>query len=220
MMEIWTIDLCFISPFHTTGNNMGSFIQIARSQDRKGNSIPYIPATHLKGVMRCEAERIMRGSAGISCFITGNPYSTDHEIMVCDEVKAGGYGCPVCSLFGVPNIDGGGGFREGKLRFLDFYPSKGKEEVNILRRSHVMINREFQVKEEHALYSEEAIPSGTIFTGDIIIRTGLTDEEKRVFLASLHTMACYGLGKNRSRGFGALKIGEIKKSDGTVISEV
>lgn len=83
-----------------------------------------------------------------------------------------------------------------------------------------MINREFQVKEEHALYSEEAIPSGTIFTGDIIIRTGLTDEEKRVFLASLHTMACYGLGKNRSRGFGALKIGEIKKSDGTVISEV
>lgn len=219
-MEVWSIDLCFVSPFHTTGTNLGSFIRIARSLDSTGMSIPYIPATHLKGVMRCEAERIMRGSAGISCFVTGNPDSPGHAIQVCDEVKSGGYGCPVCSLFGVPNTDGGGGFREGKLRILDFYPSGGSGGVAVQRRSHVMINREFQVKEEHALYSEEAIPPGTVFTGNIIIRSGLTDDEKRLFLASLHAMAGYGLGKNRSRGFGALKIGYIKKSDRVMVSEV
>ena len=48
---------------------------------------------------------------------------------------------------------------------------------------------------------------------NIIVRDGLTEEEERVFLASLHAMADYGLGKNRSRGFGALYFGNIKKSD-------
>ena len=213
MMEVWTVDLCFTTPFHTTGTSLGSFIRIARGRDRSGSETPYIPATHLKGVMRCEAERIMRSTSGISCFITGEPVSEDHEIVVCDEVKAGGTGCPVCSLFGFPNTEGGGGFREGKLRFLDFYPSGNQKEIGVLTRSHVMINRDYQVKQEHALYSEEAVPSGTVFTGNIIVRDGLTEEEERVFLASLHAMADYGLGKNRSRGFGALYFGNIKKSD-------
>jgi CRISPR/Cas system CSM-associated protein Csm3 (group 7 of RAMP superfamily) len=219
-MEVWAIDLCFVSPFHSTGTNMGSFIQVTRGSDAKGMNVPYIPATHLKGVMRCEAERIMRTVAGISCYITGRPDVPGHVIEVCDEVKTGGYKCPVCSLFGVPNIDGGGGFREGKLRFLDFYPSRENEEVKIERRSHVMINRKYLVKEKGALYSEEAVPSGTIFTGNIIVRSVLSEEEERLFMASLHAMAGYGLGKNRSRGFGAIKIGNIRKSDHVMVSEV
>ena len=82
-----------------------------------------------------------------------------------------------------------------------------------------MIDREFLVKVEEGLYSEEAIASGTIFSGHIIIRSPLSTDEERIFQAALHAMAAYGLGKNRSRGFGQIEVVRVEKTDRISIPE-
>ncbi len=219
-MEILAVDLKCLSPFHTTGAVAGSFIEVLKWRSPGGRITPYIPATHIKGVMRCEAERMLRTTENIPCFITGDP-NPDHpkKIVVCDEVNGGGYRCPICSLFGVPNTQGGGGYREGKIRVLDFYPSHFPNQPDIKRRTHVMIDREFLVKVDEGLYSEEAIAAGTIFSGHIIIRTPLSENEERILMASLHAMAAYGLGKNRSRGFGQIEVLKVEKTDRVSIPE-
>ncbi|MDD1724403.1 MAG: RAMP superfamily CRISPR-associated protein [Methanospirillum sp.] len=199
-MEVWEIDLECTSPFHTTGTVAGSFIQVLRTGRSLNGGDVYIPATHLKGVMRCEAERIMRTMQDIPCYITGDP-GDKGNIKLCDEGEKGGILCPVCSVFGVPHGEEGGGYREGKIRVMDFFLTDGGDR-RIEKRSHVTINREYQVKEEGALYSEEAVPARSIFSGRIIIRTTLTDEEDRLLEGCIHAMADYGIGRDRSRGFG------------------
>ncbi len=173
---------------------------------------PYIPATHVKGVMRTEAERILRTTENISCYITGNP-----KVVLCDEVKNGGFGCDVCRIFGVPNTRGGGDYREGKIRITDFKTEKNVEAVS---RMHVSIERDTQTKSEHALFNMLSVPSKTEFSGYIIIREALTTSEEKLLAASIHSMAHYGIGKDRSRGLGgimdspeSLKISEVSQNE-------
>lgn len=210
-MEVWEIELTCTSPFHTTGTVAGSFIQVLRTGRGLTGGEVYIPATHLKGVMRCEAERIMRTIQDIPCYITGDPADSG-RIQVCDEVEKGENLCPICSVFGVPHSDGGGRYREGKIRVMDFYLTDG-EDHRIERRSHVTINREFLAKEEHALYSEEVVPAQSVFSGQIIIRQALTEEEERLLRGCINAMADYGIGRDRSRGFGQVSVLYKPKTD-------
>ncbi len=207
-MKILKLSLTFKNDFHTTGESKGSLVDFLK--DSKDS--PYIPATHVKGVMRTEAERILRTTENISCYITGNP-----KVVLCDEVKNGGFGCDVCRIFGVPNTRGGGDYREGKIRITDFKTEKNVEAVS---RMHVSIERDTQTKSEHALFNMLSVPSKTEFSGYIIIREALTTSEEKLLAASIHSMAHYGIGKDRSRGLGgimdspeSLKISEVSQNE-------
>lgn len=157
--------------------------------------------------MRTEAERILRSTESIPCFITGNP-----SVILCDEVKNGGFRCDVCRIFGVPNTEGGGNYREGKIRITDF---KTAENIQAVSRMHVSIKRETQTKSEHALFNMLSVPCKTEFSGYILIREALTASEEKLLHASIHSMAHYGLGKDRSRGLGG-----IDSIDGLKITEI
>ncbi len=207
-MKILRISLKFKNDFHTTGESKGSLIDFLKDSW----DAPYIPATHIKGVMRTEAERLLRSIENIPCFITGNP-----EVILCDEVKNGDFGCDVCRIFGVPNTEGGLVYREGKIRITDFKTCKNIEAVS---RAHVSIERGTQTKIEHALFNMHSVPAETEFTGYILIREALTASEEKLLHASIHSMVHYGLGKNRSRGLGGiidsedcLKISEISQDE-------
>lgn len=207
-MKILKLSLTFKNDFHTTGESKGSLVDFLK--DSKDS--PYIPATHVKGVMRTEAERILRTTENISCYITGNP-----KVVLCDEVKNGGFGCDVCRIFGVPNTRGGGDYREGKIRITDFKTEKNVEAVS---RMHVSIERDTQTKSEHALFNMLSVPSKTEFSGYIIIREALTTSEEKLLAASIHSMAHYGIGKDRSRELGgimdspeSLKISEVSQNE-------
>lgn len=202
-MKILKVSLKFKNDFHTTGETKGSLIDFLKDQ----KDIPYIPATHIKGIMRTEAERILRSVENIPCFITGNP-----GIILCDEIKKGGYRCDVCRMFGVPDTEGGGDYREGKIRVTDF---RTNNTVKANSRMHVSIKRDTQTKSEHALFSMLSVPEKTEFTGYILIRNDLTENETKLLHASLHSMAHYGIGKDRSRGHGG-----IENVDGLKISEI
>ncbi|MBU4373712.1 MAG: hypothetical protein KKD69_09520 [Euryarchaeota archaeon] len=203
-MKILKISLSLKNDFHTTGESKGSLVDFLRNSKDE----PYIPATHIKGIMRTEAERLLRSTENIPCYITGNP-----NIMLCDEVKGGGFRCDVCRVFGVPNTEGGGDYREGKIRITDFMT---KNEVTAVSRMHVSIMRETQTKMDYALFNMQSVPSKTEFTGFVIIRETLTDSEDKLLKASIHSMAHYGIGKDRSRGLGGikeLKISEISQDE-------
>ncbi|MBE0524585.1 MAG: hypothetical protein IBX40_09680 [Methanosarcinales archaeon] len=196
-MKILKLSMVFKNEFHTTGETKGSLIDFLKDSKES----PYIPATHIKGIMRTEAERILRSVEKIPCYITGDPRSKSMNVTLCDEVKNGGFGCDVCRIFGVPNTDGGGDFREGKVRITDFRTDK---KVGAVSRTHVSIDRGTQTKTEHALFNMLSVPSKTQFTGYILVRDELTDPENKLLYASMHSMAHYGIGKDRSRGLGGI----------------
>ncbi|MDP2844960.1 MAG: RAMP superfamily CRISPR-associated protein, partial [Candidatus Methanoperedens sp.] len=167
-MNILKISFLSKNALHTTGESKGSLVDFLRNSKDE----PYIPATHIKGIMRTEAERLLRSIENIPCYITGNP-----KIILCDEVKAGGFRCDVCRVFGVPNTEGGGDYREGKIRITDF---RKKNKVIAVSRMHVSIMRETQTKQESALFNMHSVPSETEFSGFVIIREALTDSEDKL----------------------------------------
>ncbi len=206
-MKIVKISILFKNDFHTTGEAKGSLVDFLKDSEEN----PYIPATHIKGIMRTEAERILRSVEDIPCYITGDPEAA--RVTLCDEVKNGGFRCDVCRIFGVPNTEGGGDYREGKIRVTEF--KTDKNDVPAIARMHVSIKRETQTKSEHALFNMHSVPSKTEFTGYILIREALTDSENKLLHASIHSMAHYGIGKDRSRGLGG-----IDSTEGLKISEI
>ncbi|MDK2833798.1 MAG: CRISPR-associated protein Csm3 [Methanolobus sp.] len=203
-MKILKIELKATTDFHTTGDSQGSTLDYLR--DNK--DVPYIPGSHIKGVMRTEAERIVRSVQNIDCWITGDVEKKNaseenkRDIVLCDELKEGKYGCDVCPIFGVPNNDGKAGYSEGKIRIMDFRTA-GK--AGYAARMHASIDRDKLSKIDGGLFRTKVVPAGTIFTGHIIIKN-LTESECRLLKASLHSMCHYGLGGNRSRGLGGFEI--------------
>lgn len=209
-MNILKINLRSISDFHTASSSQGSTVDFLRDE----NNIPYIPGSHVKGVMRTEAERIIRSVEDIKCWITGDvnkmadSEDNKREIVLCDELREGKYGCNICPVFGVPNNDGKAGFSEGKIRVMDF---RAENQAIAASRMHVSINRNNLSKNEGGLFRTKVVPSGTIFTGYIMTKN-LTAEEESLLKASFHSMCHYGLGGNRSWGLGSFELaGDIEE---------
>ncbi len=203
-MNIWRITLVATSDFHTSSEAKGSTIDYLRNIDKR----PYIPGTHIKGVMRTEAERILRSTKGIDCWITGDVEmvgaSEDYKrpFKTCEELKNGGYGCDVCRVFGMPHFINDENYREGKIRVTDF---TAKDRVVSASRMHVSINRNTLSKRDSALFRTRVVPAGCQFTGYIITKT-LEENERKLLKGSMHSMAHYGLGGERSRGLGSFDI--------------
>ncbi len=201
-ITIWRAVLECTSGFHTMGDVEGSYIDYLK--DPVGH-YPYIPATHVKGVMRCEAERLLRGAQQMpDCSITGDP-----KIRLCDDIRKGRFGCAVCRIFGPPRTDGitNKNYLEGSIRVTDFRAVKPKSVLSE-QRTHVVINRDTQTKEKRHLFSKNIVSSGTKFRGFIILREDLDETDQNLLIASIQAMADYGLGGNRSRGLGAVRLAE------------
>jgi len=192
-MNVWEIEVKLLSDLHTSGERRGSVVDIMRRDGK-----PYLPASHVKGVVRTEAERIWFGCKGERpCYITD---MKEKRIWCCDD--SNNYGCPVCGMFGVPEQEKkeGDEYTEAKIRFTDFYLT-GKES----ERPHVRIDRKTGSKRRRALYSERTVSRGGSFRGFIIIRD-LNDEEEGLLEGALHSASDYGFGGGRSRGLGLAEI--------------
>jgi CRISPR-associated protein Csm3 len=210
-MKIWKIELVADSDFHTYGDSKGSTLDYLKDAEGK----PVIPGTHVKGVMRTEAERILRSIQGIDCWITGDLDMEEKEVSeenrrrvkTCEALRKGEYGCDVCRIFGVPSGKGGKAYREGKIRLTNFRADKNPMSVS---RMHVSIDRNKLSKKSGALHRIQLVPAGTRFTGYIITKK-LCEGEEKLLEACLHSMVDYGLGGERSRGLGSFKLEPVKE---------
>lgn len=204
-MNVWKVELRLCSDFHTAGETRGSVIHVLKS----GNT-PLIPGSHIKGVLRTEAERLWFGAQGVErkCYLTGTPDGTEEKpagIKDCEEKD----GCPICGMFGVPKQEDKE-YWEAKLKFTDFLCSHMNNESE---RTHVRIDRYTGAKGERALFTEKTIARGSVFLGFILLRA-LTNGEEKLLRGALHSASDYGFGGGRTRGLGCV---EITINKGTMV---
>ena len=195
-MNIWQITLKLKTDFITSGETRGSLIDLLQDDKKR----LFIPATHIKGVVRTEAERIYPEKP--VCFITGGPDGTEEkpsEITVCNNPIKGK--CPICRLFGTPNQKNVE-YSQPILRFIDFYCS----DRNTMIRTYVSINREFGAKRDEALFAKRLVSNGSEFTGYVLIREKLSDDERNLLCGAFYSAAHYGFGSDRSRGLGTVEV--------------
>lgn len=201
-MKILKITLVATTDFHTTGNIQGSTIDYLKND--KGRS--YIPGTHIKGVMRSEAERIMRSVMNYKPNIVQLDKSLSEEekkrILTQEEMDVRENSPDVYNIFGRIHKDNLSGYHEGKIRITDFVAN---DDVTAVSRMHVSIRRDSLSKKTHYLFTSKAVPAGVGYTGYIIIRN-LNEQDTKLLMASLHSMVHYGLGSERSRGLGSFEI--------------
>lgn len=195
-MDIWQVTLKLKTDFITSGDARGSLIDLLQDDKKR----LFIPATHIKGVVRTEAERIYPEKP--TCFITGSPDGTKEEpseITVCNNPINGK--CPICRLFGAPNQRRVSYFHP-ILRFIDFYCS----DRNTMIRTHVSINRESGAKRGEALFAKRLVSKGSEFTGYVLMSEKLSDDERNLLCGAFYSAAHYGFGSDRSRGLGTVEV--------------
>ncbi|WP_462273252.1 RAMP superfamily CRISPR-associated protein [Methanohalophilus sp.] len=207
-MNIWKVSLRATSDFHTAGKSSGSTIDYLKNSE----NMPYIPATHIKGVMRTEAERIIRTLKDVNCWVTGDPdqkeVSENNKRKIRSCTDNSDEPCEVCKIFGSPNDDNN--YSEGKIRVTDFVYTEGNKSTSA--RMHVSIDRDMLSNTGGGLYRTFAVPSGTVFSGYFIARN-LSDDDNKLLWAALHSMCHYGLGGERSRGMGSFEVAGIEEID-------
>lgn len=197
-MKLWEVEIKLLSDFHTAGEKRGAVIHVLKN--KKG--APYIPGSHIKGVVRTEAERIWFRVYGGErrCYVTGASDGTKENPAGVTKCRDGEE-CPICGMFGVLEQEHKG-YKEGKVKFTDFFIS-GENKAS--ERAHVMINRGKGAKEERALFTEKTIAGGCVFKGFVLMRD-IEEEAENLLRGALHSASDYGFGGGRTRGLGCVEI--------------
>jgi CRISPR-associated protein Csm3 len=175
------------SDLHIGGHESTAPGEIDNPVIKDGNDFPMIPGSSLKGVLRTEMERLLRGANKKAC--TPN--------NLCEPKDE----CTVCLLFG-------GQEYAGSIRIRDAITDSPKTVV----RDGVMIDRGKRKAAEGRYYTSEVVPKGTVFNGQIMIENPRLDECKYAKLGALlgtcrfFNATCRSLGGAVSRGFGEVII--------------
>ena len=171
-MEVYEIIITLTSFFNSQGAKRGNTISTIQNSEGRY----YIPGSHIKGVIRCEAERIV--------------------LSLSMDMKL------VYNMFGKENEENQE-FFEPKLKFTDVYCENNVDTIN---KTGILISRSLLSNTEKALFDHVLLPPGTRFTGKIYVKRPLSDEEQKLLLGSVLSASHYGIGSSRSRGLGGCKI--------------
>jgi CRISPR-associated RAMP protein (TIGR02581 family) len=153
---------------------------------------PIIPGSSLKGVLRTEMERLLRG-LGVDGVCTPD--------NLCKTKRNKNKECPICLVFG-------GAEMAASIRIKD---STTKHKKTLIRDG-VAIDRQNRKARKGGKYDIEVVPKGTVFTGTLSVensRLGRCEHAKLGALLSLIGFfnSCSGsIGHAVSRGFGEVEI--------------
>lgn len=159
---------------------------------------PYLPGSSLKGVLRHEAERLVRALAGENAVCRAPRAET-----MCPQWPRFGEFCPVCRTFGSPALFST--FHFGDLR-ADVADAEAITSTAL--RCGVGVSRYRSAAAENLLYTTEVVSAAPMvpFSGDI--EGDVPESEGNGPLALL--LAAIGalrmVGGGRSRGLGWLKL--------------
>jgi len=186
------------------GGSSGSLADkpIIRSADKK----LLIPASHLKGRLRHECEKIARGLEWSICEspkaktmcphrkgLEGNFHREEYQVKGDDDRDH----CLICQIFGNPVLP-------SQVLFDDLICTEDPENLPEVIRPGVTINRRRQTAEENKLYFLETSPANAQlqFQGKIHFLPNCPDFGKALIYASLQHIDA--LGGSKSSGLGWL----------------
>ncbi len=180
------------SDLHIGGHTTTEPADVDNPVIKNADSYPIIPGSSLKGVLRTEMERLLRGlSLNIKVC----------DILISGKDRGGCNVCPVCKLFG-------GNELASSIRIKDATANSKRTMV----RDAVAIDRKKRKAKEGGKYDTEVVPKSTVFTGICIIENtelGIYEHAKLgAFLSLLDFFnECSGsIGHASSRGFGEVRL--------------
>jgi len=170
---------------------------------RNGESVPYIPGSSLKGVLRSRAEQIVRALAPDGMKIP-DPFDKqqihDLDRLLRNESGREAYYAsdPLTQLFGQTYL-------AGRLRCSDAFPVPGKLlRMNV--RNHVAINRITGASQGTALFNPEVVEEGT-FEAEISLTNFALWQLKLLGLLLQDLDEGYILlGGGSTRGYGRVRV--------------
>jgi CRISPR-associated RAMP protein (TIGR02581 family) len=187
-----------------------------------GKSIPYIPGSSMKGVLRGLAEAMLRAKGEK----VHSPWDFGEKGKIEEEAESGNY-CIICGTFGSTKL-------ASHVRVYDAYP---ETDALTFVKTSVGINREFRGAHPGILYTERQVVPYVrwSFRMDVInIRVFPEPQDERgKLLRSLIGMLVDGMvqvGARRTLGYGRLRLEKgsyrvygveegrlVKKAEGDVI---
>jgi len=178
-----------LSDLHIGGHESSAPGDIDMAVIRDSGGYPIVPGSSLKGVLRSEMERLLRGLPKRAC--------TPEDLCDPKKVKE----CTVCQLFGGREL-------AASIRVRDAITKSKKTLV----RDGVRIDRKTRRVEGVAKYTIEVVPKGTVFRGIITIENPQLETFEYAKLGALlgtirfFNATARSLGGGVSRGFGEVVI--------------
>ena len=180
---------------------LGSAVDIAPITIRfaDGRSVPYIPGSSMKGVLRSLAEAMVRAQGKDDVH---SPWDFGEKGKIEEEAESGNY-CIICGTFGSTKL-------ASHVRVYDAYP---ETDALTFVKTSVGINREFRGAHPDILYTEQQVVPHVrwSFRMDVInIRVFPEPQDERgKLLRSLIGMLVDGMvqvGARRTLGYGRLRL--------------
>jgi CRISPR-associated Csx10 family RAMP protein len=188
---------------------LGADLATARRFDGK-RSVPYIPATALRGAIRLQLEALLRGDGRSAV----GPYPLDEEKGDVEPDDA------VARLFGYSGPkDERTGARPGQLRFGDALPLDSLAAADTIRvRPGLEIDNTTSTAADRKLFFREVADVGTdlVFRAPLDLRD-VSAEDERLLRAAVETTDALGAGK--AKGGGAIEIRWLEEDTRTGIAE-
>jgi CRISPR-associated protein Csm3 len=187
-----------ISDLHIGGHGSTAPAEVDSPVLKNEKDYPIIPGSSLKGVLRTEMERLIKGLQIDACTVPDVCKSKKKGIIVRENLDA----CPVCMLFGGAEL-------AGSVRIKDASANSKKTII----RDGVAIERKTRKAKGGAKYDLEAVPQGTEFYGDVVIENPDISENVNAKLGAFLSLVEFfnscsgGIGHATSRGFGQVSIG-------------
>ncbi|MFQ6119663.1 MAG: RAMP superfamily CRISPR-associated protein, partial [Methanosarcinales archaeon] len=135
------------SALHIGGHQVISPADVDNPIIKDSDETPIVPGSSLKGVLRSEMERLLKGLDIRVC-------NSNNAKEMCPADKE----CPVCILFGGKEL-------AASLRIRDATANSKRTII----RDGVAIDRKTRKAVDGGKYDVEAVPKGTEFKGSIII---------------------------------------------------
>lgn len=189
-----------ISDLHVGGHESTAPAAVDNPVIKDSRGYPIIPGSSLKGVLRSEMERLLRGLDIKACKPDSKPYPEG----LCKSGKE----CTVCLLFG-------GREYAGSIRIRDATATTQRTTL----RDGVSIDRKSRKAAKGRYYDIEVVPSGVEFNGEIVIENPklvATNPESKEFeyaklgaflsLVRFFNVTGRSLGGAVSRGFGEVML--------------
>ncbi len=197
-MKTWTYTMEFHEPLSTfSGHAVAGLLD--RKVMRNQAGLPCILGSSIKGRWRFIADRLLAVApedSGLSRH-TGTSFCKDPENA-----------CTLCRLFGNPALAGVLWIGQAELipelrnSFADLLTKQSSPVFSpgMEVRPGLALSRVLHSAQPHHLFFDEVLPAGASFSGTLLLRKPLREEEEQFLIRSARCIDRIGGGKARGRG--------------------